>query len=179
MSSILDIDLDYFNDVKDPVVRLKKLLRWAGRPVDLLVERHHQAFARWKSRVRRGTLANPLYILHVDEHHDMMDENRSTNIANFMYHAMRTWPDCRVHWLVEHPVDSPRMWLSDDVWHELSGRFSVGPCRPRGWPKPNLVSVCTSPEFVEDDFRQGLLCTVHESMKLEGHVYGARDQASR
>ena len=178
MSSILDIDLDFFKAVKDPVVYLEKLLRWAGRPVDVLVEKHHEAFARWKSRVRQGALASPLYILHVDEHHDMMDENRSSNIANFMYHAMRTWPACRVHWLVEHPIDSPRMWLSDDVWHGLAGRFSLGPCRPRGWPKPNLVSVCTSPEFVAEGLRRRLLRAVHESMKVKRLcVRGKREAA--
>ncbi len=164
MSSILDIDLDYFNAVKDPVGHLKELLRWAGRPADFLVERHHEAFARWKSRIRQGSLSSPLHILHVDEHHDMMDEHPRSNIANFLYHAMRTWPACRVHWLVEHAIDSPRIWLSDDVWHRVSGRFSVGPCRPRAWPKPNLVSVCSSPEFIEKDLRERLLDTVHESM---------------
>ena len=107
-----------------------------------------------------------------------MDENRSSDIANFMYHAVRTGPACRVHWLVEHPIDSPRMWLSDDVWHGLAGGFSLGPCRPRGWPKPNLVSVCTSPEFVAEGLRRRLLRAVHESMKVKRLcVRGKREAA--
>jgi hypothetical protein len=78
----------------------------------------------------------------------MMDERTTPNIGNVMLHAMRIWPQCRVHWLVENPIDSPRMWLSDETWEILIPRFSMGKCRPRGWPKPNLVTICTSPGFV-------------------------------
>ena len=66
MSSILDIDLDCFGLVAEPVRRLERLLAWGGRPVAFVVERHHKAFARWKDRVRRGTLSVPTHILHVD-----------------------------------------------------------------------------------------------------------------
>ena len=37
-SSVLDIDLDYFGLVKEPVQRLRKLLSWAGCPVSVVVE---------------------------------------------------------------------------------------------------------------------------------------------
>jgi len=154
--SILDIDLDYFNLVSNPVQRLRKLLAWAGRPADLVVEEHHRALGRWKARIKRGAMASPTHILHVDEHHDMMDEKFRPNVANVVYQAMRQWPTCRVHWLVEEPIDSPSMWLSEETWRSLAPRFSMGPRRPRGWPKPDLVSVCTSPDFVPPDLRQRL-----------------------
>ncbi|MBN1629680.1 MAG: UPF0489 family protein, partial [Thermoleophilia bacterium] len=105
--SILDIDLDYFNLADDPVQRLRELLAWAGRPVDFSVDKHHHALRRWRASVKRGRLAAPTHVLHVDEHHDMMDTRASPNIANFIYHAMRQWPGCRVHWLVDEPIDSP------------------------------------------------------------------------
>lgn len=166
MSSILDIDLDYFRFAADPQGRFEKLLKWGGEPIVFTVEKHHKAFARWKDRVRRGTLATPSHILHVDEHHDMMDQNRNANIANFMYHAMRTWPQCRVHWLTERPIiDHPRFWLNDDVWDSFSERFSVSPHRPRGWPKPDLVSVCSSPGFLNERLRQNLLKVAQQWMK--------------
>jgi hypothetical protein len=44
MYSILDIDLDYFYLAEDPVDGLEKLLRWAGRPVDLVVGLHEPRF---------------------------------------------------------------------------------------------------------------------------------------
>jgi hypothetical protein len=78
----------------------------------------------------------------------MMDQRQQTNIANFMFHAMRMWPQCRVHWLVQHPIDSPAMWLEDETWDSLLRRFSHGPHCPAQWPKPDVVSVCTSPDFV-------------------------------
>ncbi len=161
MSSILDIDLDYFSLVRNPIQRLEKLLKWGGCPVAFIVEQHHHAFTRWKGRVRHGTLAPPSHILHVDEHHDMMDVKKNANIANFMYHAMRIWPRCRVHWLTEEPMDSPRIWLGDDTWESLAQRFSVSPRKPRRWPKPDLVSVCTSPPFLDEDLRRGLLEVAH------------------
>ena len=164
MSSILDIDLDYFNLIENPEKRLRQLLDWSNRRIAFIVEKHHKAFSRWKDRVKRGTLTPPSHILHVDEHHDMMDQKRNTNIANFTYHAMRTWKRCRVHWMVDHPIDSPEMWLDDDVWELFAQRFTVGSHRPHGWPKPDLVSVCTSPNFVSNELLQRLLETAKEFM---------------
>ena len=162
MSSILDIDLDYFNLSENPEQRLYELLDWGCCPVAFVVEKHHKAYSRWKNRVKKGTLTQPSHILHVDEHHDMMDQKRNTNIANFMYHAMCNWKNCRVHWMVNTPIDSPEMWLDDDVWISFSKRFSVGSNRPRGWPKPDMVSICTSPEFINDDLLRRLLKTSKE-----------------
>ena len=96
MSSILDIDLDYFNLIENPEQRLKEILDWGNHRITFVVEKHHKAYSRWKDRVKRGTLTPPSHILHADEHHDMMDQKRYLNIANFMYHAMRTWRNCRV-----------------------------------------------------------------------------------
>ena len=101
-------------------------------------------------------MATPTNILHVDEHHDMMDEKVTPNIANVILHAMRKWPECRVHWLVEQPIDSPEMWLNEETWRSIAPRFSMGSRRPRGWPKPDLVSVCTSPDFVKPALRHHL-----------------------
>ena len=101
-------------------------------------------------------LSSPTHILHVDEHHDMMDEQAVPNIANMIVHALRRWPQCQVHWLVENPIDYPEMWLSDSTWESLSPRFSKGAHKPRNWPKPNLVSVCTSPAFVAKAVRYQL-----------------------
>ena len=147
MYCILDIDLDYFNLMPDPVVRFRQLLSWADRPVSLVVERHNHAFALWRKRWRKDGIA-PSHILHVDEHHDMMDQRRQANIGNFMLHAMTLWPQCRVHWLVQEAIDSPSMWLEDDIWNSVRHRFTHGPHRPARWPKPKVVTVCTSPDFV-------------------------------
>ena len=35
-----------------------------------------------------------------DEHHDMFGERGPAGFGNFLYFAMRRWPDCRAHWLV-------------------------------------------------------------------------------
>ena len=176
MSSILDIDLDYFSLMENPEGRLQELLEWGACPVTFIVENHHKAYSRWKNLVEKGKLTQPSHILHVDEHHDMMDQKRTTNIANFMYHAMQMWDNCRVHWMVQYPIDSPEMWLKDDVWESLSGRFSVDSGRPHGWPKPDIVSVCSSPDFVSDDLLQRLLVIAkelgHSSIQMRVDTYG-------
>ena len=155
--SILDIDLDYFNLAENPTAALEDLLLWAGCPVDFIVERHSHVLRRWKRRCPAGGGSTPSHILHVDEHHDMMDERPTTNIANVMYQAMRTWPCCKVHWLVQRPIDSPTMWLTPATWKSLRRRFSRGPVIPPGWPRPDIVSVCTSPEFVPSNLTTELL----------------------
>lgn len=156
MYSILDIDLDYFNQLPEPGVSLERLLNWAGRPVSMVVERHNHAFARWRTKWRTHDIV-PSHILHVGEHHDMMDQRTQTNIGNFMFHAMRMWPRCRVHWLVQHPIDSPAMWVEDETWDSFRRRFTHGPHHPARWPKPDLVSVCTSPGFASPVVTQELL----------------------
>lgn len=156
MYSILDIDLDYFNEIPEPGMCLERMLEWAGLPVSMVVERHNHAFARWRTKWRKSGIA-PSHILHVDEHHDMLDQRSQANIGNFMTHAMSIWPRCRVHWLVQYPIDSPTMWLEDETWESFRRRFTYGPVCPARWPKPDLVSVCTSPGFVSPDVAEKLL----------------------
>lgn len=164
MYSILDIDLDYFNLMPDPAHHLLELLTWPDCPVSIVVERHNHAFARWRKRRGKNGIT-PSHILHVDEHHDMMDQRRQTNIANFMFHAMRVWPQCRVHWMVEYPIDSPAMWLEEETWDSFRRRFSYGPDRPARWPKPDFVSVCMSPGFVDPNLETKLMEVLSEFME--------------
>jgi hypothetical protein len=164
MYCILDIDLDYFAMLASPVRRLQELLDWGGCPVSFVVEQHNQAFARWR-RLLHKSGTSPSHILHVDEHHDMMDERKLANIANFMYHAMHMWPRCRVHWLVQDPIDCPSMWLREETWSSLRRRFSRGPERPASWPRPDLVSVCTSPDFIDPELAHNLLLVVQQFTK--------------
>lgn len=178
MCSILDIDLDYFNLMADPSSALQELLAWAQCPVSFVVERHNQALAGWRRGVRAGRLPTPTHILHVDEHHDMMDERKRINIANLMYHAVRLWPECHVHWLVQEAIDSPAMWLSDETWSRLRPLFSHGCRRPRGWPRPHLVSVSSSPEFVNPGLRGKLLAVVERFSGRRGMPNKALQQTS-
>ena len=157
MCSILDIDLDFFNLQDSPDQRLEDLLQWARRPPDLIVEQHHRVLRHWGKLIKKHSLPQPTHILHVDEHHDMMSDQKVPNIANVMFHAMCKWPTCRVHWLVDQPIDSPEMWLSDEAWDSLAPKFSMGSKRPPEWPAPDIVSVCTSPEFVELPLREQLM----------------------
>lgn len=161
--SILDIDLDYFNTFEYPLQKFDSLIDWAGHPVDFIVEKHFEVLEQWQKRMEKCGLSSPTHILHVDEHHDMMDEQAVPNIANMIVHAFRRWPQCRVHWLVENPIDSPEMWLSDSTWENLLPRFSKGALKPRNWPKPNIVSVCTSPAFVAKSIRNQLLARIEET----------------
>ncbi len=92
----------------------------------------------------------------------MMDERARVNISNVMYHAMRIWPKCRVHWLVKEAIDSPDMWLSDETWLRIRHRFARGSRRPQGWPRPDFVSVSSSPRFVERSLGERLLAVVEQ-----------------
>jgi len=102
MSSILDIDLDYFKRIDTPTKKLSRL--YTGCPISFVVENHHKVLRLWRDYYRKNHAGEPKYLLHVDEHHDMMDEKSKPNIANFVYHAMREWTEVRVHWLVDTPI---------------------------------------------------------------------------
>ncbi len=162
---ILDIDLDYFNLMDSPVAALHELLEWAQRPISIVVERHSQVLRAWHLEMDSRGLPEPTHILHVDEHHDMMNERSNVNIANVMVHAMQLWSACRVHWLVTEAIDSPGMWLDETTWRCLRQRFSTGSVRPPRWPKPEIVSVCISPEFVEEPLRDQLMAAIWKNYK--------------
>ncbi|HCE46688.1 MAG TPA: hypothetical protein DET40_24335 [Lentisphaeria bacterium] len=157
VTSILDIDLDYFNLVSDPVQELSEMLAWANRPVDILADKHADAMRRWVELVASGKLSSPSHILHADEHHDMMDQKSSINIANVMYHAMSRWPKCRVYWMTQDSIDTPAMWLDDNVWKRLRTRFRTGNKRPRKWPTPDFLSVTVSADFIRPDLKDTLM----------------------
>ena len=48
MSSILDINLDYFNLIKIPEQQLLELLDWENCLIAFIVEKHHKVFHCWK-----------------------------------------------------------------------------------------------------------------------------------
>ena len=112
--------------------------------------------------VRNGP---PHFIIHADEHHDMLSERPPANFGNFVYFALRHWPECRVVWVTPQPIDSPDLWLSDDAWEAVSARFKCVRRFRWRWPKPDVVSVGTSPDFVEPRL----------SAKLLERVEGCRD----
>ena len=125
MSFILDIDLDYFGLFNDPIIKLVKILRWADRPVDSIIDLHHKALKEWSKAIKKGLIDKPIFILHIDEHHDMLGETPPVQFGNFIFFALQQWPDCHVHWLTRNPIDHPQMWLSESAWELVSGR-SIG-----------------------------------------------------
>jgi hypothetical protein len=157
MTVILDIDLDYFALFNQPVRRLEKILAWAERPVDFMVRHHHEAFRQWRRMAEDGAIRPPHLIIHLDEHHDMMSETPPVNFGSFMYFAMRQWSECQVYWVMPQPIDYPDMWLSAEAWDTVSSRFSHFKRFRQQWPKPDLVSVCTSPGFIDERLSQRLV----------------------
>jgi len=162
MSVILDIDLDYFALFEHPGRELDRLLAWAARPVDFVVQHHHEAYARWRRMVAAGAIGRPGLIIHADEHHDMMSDRPPANFGSFLYFAMRHWPECRVVWLTRQPIDHPHMWLSEDAWGAVSSRFECARRLSRQWPKPHLVTLCASPGFIDERLSQTLLARISD-----------------
>jgi hypothetical protein len=164
--SILDIDLDYFNLVSDPIRALSEMLAWTNRTVDVLADNHADAIRRWVKLVASGRLSFPTHIFHADEHHDMMDQKTTINAANVMYQAMSRWPKCRVYWMVEDSIDTPAMWLDDDVWKRLRTRFRMGTQRPQQWLVPEVLSVTISADFLRPNLKDALMDEImHREMK--------------
>jgi hypothetical protein len=69
VTSILDIDLDYFNLVSDPIRVLSEMLAWANRPVDVLADNHADAM-RLMDPAKEVTAAEAsILFLHDSESH--------------------------------------------------------------------------------------------------------------
>ena len=164
-SSILDIDLDYFNLVGDPANALSDLLTWADHPVDVIAETHADAVRYWVKLVDARRLPVPMHILHIDEHHDMMNQRNTINAANVMYHAMQRWVKCRVYWMAEGSVDTPAMWLDPEVWSKLKRRFRMGTRYPKKWPAPQFVSITISADFLRPGLKDILMKEIMNRQK--------------
>ena len=156
-SVILDIDLDYFSFFQKPKNELKHILSWAFCPVDTIVKYHHESYTRWNQMITAGIIGPPKLIIHVDEHHDMFSDKLPVNSSNFIYFAMKKWSNCRVIWVIPQPIDNPRMWLSDRSWSSVSSRFKCSPMFNSEWPKPDLITVSKSPDFIDNNLSQYLL----------------------
>ena len=87
----------------------------------------------------------------------MMDQKTTINVANVMYHAMSRWPKCRVYWMAEDSIDTPAMWLDDDVWKRLRTRFRMGTQRPQKWPAQQFLSVTISADFLRPNLKNTLM----------------------
>ena len=174
MSVVLDIDLDYFRFLDEPLKRLNELLAWADRPVDSVFRNHHEALAFWTKAVKDGIIGAPHFILHADEHHDMLSGRPLINAGNFLYFAMRRWPECRVHWLVDWPIDSPKQWLPEDKWRAVTRGFTSGERLRPSWPTPDMVTVCTSPGFISKASRERLLRTCRKWSEVGSSRPGLR-----
>jgi hypothetical protein len=96
----------------------------------------------------------------------MFCERRPIGLGNFLYFAMQQWPDCRLHWQVNKPIDLPSTWLSDEAWDSVANRFTMGPRRKREWPKPDIVTVCTSPGFVDERLAAKLVGALRVASKV-------------
>ncbi len=162
MSFIVDIDLDYFRLFKAPLRRLDQVLKCAGRPVDFIVDHHHEVVERWETAISEGIIGTPTFILHIDEHHDMLGEQLPMNLGNFMYFVMQKWSHCHVCWLTKEPIDHPAMWLSEEAWESVRARWRSVSRLDSRWPQPDLVSVCTSPGFIEESLSRRLLQRIAE-----------------
>ena len=82
MSVILAIDLDYFPLFEQPVAQVERLLTGSYRPVDFVVEHHHEAYTPWKLTVAAYVVELSHLISHADEHHDMMSERSPASPAS-------------------------------------------------------------------------------------------------
>ena len=162
MTGILDIDLDYFNLSPNPEGELSALLTWAGRHVDLVVEQHQHAFYWWERIITEKGLATPSTIMHVDEHHDLLNDAPRINAANFMVSVMQQWPTCQVLWVMPEPIDWPDLWLDEETWQRLHGRFRWVPAVPTDAPRPEMVTVCTSPGFLAESLTTQLLTVIQD-----------------
>jgi len=115
--------------------------------VDAIVNEHHEALRVWIAAIKKGDVDTPQWILHVDEHHDMLSERLP--IGSVTSSTLRCGGGGVPRALVGGVQDdSPRMWLSDEAWTSVRRRFRYATHLCHTWPKPDMMTVCTSPGFV-------------------------------
>lgn len=111
---VLDIDLDFFVenpvdmpagerpdaadhpvwDAADAVAFLRERCGLHERLPGFVTERHHQAFAVWRSAIGAGRLTTPFHVTHVDAHADLgMGDSGHEHLMELLQRA----PEARTH----------------------------------------------------------------------------------
>jgi len=162
MSKILDIDLDWLNlcgDQYDGSGFLKN--RTPQQAFDDLMSRanpdakitmsieHHEAYKIWDAFVDEGRLTRPKHIYHVDEHHDLYNNYKHIDCANFMLFALRQWAKCQATWIAARKVGTRAHFYYGYHKSEVKKRFKTTLRVPDSLSDVDLISITVSPDYIK------------------------------
>lgn len=162
MSSILDLDLDWLNlcnshdgsgflKNKTPEEAFDDLMSRANPDVKMTMSiEHHEAYRIWDAFVNEGRLTKPKHIYHVDEHHDLYNDYKHVDCANFMLFVLRQWPKCKATWIAaDSSFDNRTHFYYGYHKSEIKKRFKTTLRVPDYLSDIDLVSVTVSPDYIK------------------------------
>ena len=148
----VDIDLDVFNKLRDPLASYQQVLDRIPRHVSAcLVSQHHQVLPCLREAINYGAIVSPFRIVHIDQHHDFYPEPRKhPDCATYMWHVPSS---CYTEFTWLHHKD-PEYCNWSDVVEKLRRRGKK--VRARKWDSRHywrmdtvgFVSVALSPDYI-------------------------------
>ena len=154
MGMLIDVDLDWLNDKRNPVRSLKSILQHLppDTPAVLTIEHHHilKHIRQW---IQSGIIMPPFDIIHIDQHHDFYfnnpphhPEGRGINCGNWGFRIPLWWYNSFT-WIPNRNPDTTNWedamgWLTSHK-KRISFREKL---RGSSW-KPIVATFCVSPDY--------------------------------
>ena len=161
MSKILDIDLDWLNlcdhhegsgflKNRTPQKAFDDLMSRANPDAKITMSiEHHEAYKIWDAFVDEGRLTRPKHIYHVDEHHDLYNNYKRVDCANFMLFALRQWPKCKATWIAASRIGNRHYFYYGYNQSEIKRRFKTTLRVPNDLSSVDLISITLSPDYIK------------------------------
>lgn len=162
MSKILDIDLDWLNlcdqckgsgflKNKTPQEAFDALMSRANPNAKITMSiEHHEAYKIWDAFVDEGRLTKPEHIYHVDEHHDLYNNYKHVDCANFMLFVLKQWPSCKTTWVAaDSSFDNRTNFYYGFHKSEIKKRFKTTLKVPKDMSDVDLISITVSPDYIK------------------------------
>ncbi len=171
MSVLLDLDLDWLNLCGDqyngsgflknrtPQEAFDDLISRANPDAKITMSvEHHEAYQIWDAFVDEGRLTKPKHIYHVDEHHDLYNDYKHVDCANFMLFALRQWPSCKATWVAaDSGFDNRTNFYYGFHRSEIKKRFKTTLRVPKNMSNVDLVSITVSPDYIKPYVLEAIL----------------------
>jgi len=169
--TLVSIDLDFFNDQKQPLSKLQKLLKHIPRrtPAVVTVE-HHEFIPQLQKWIKSGRVKTPFNIINIDKHHDYYynvapyhPEGTEINCGNWGFRLPIEWYN-RYTWVYGNYYNDWSDWPEAEKWLADRGiQYSTRKKHRLDSLKTKFVAVvaCISPDYLCKNMQDNVIQAIN------------------
>jgi hypothetical protein len=161
LKTLVSIDLDWLNNVSNPVRVIRGMLKNIPRSVPaIMTVEHHEFLPQLRKWVDAGVVPTPFNLLNIDEHHDYYanlppfhPDGTEINCGVWGYRIPVDWY-CRYTWVNNNARHANYDWPKAEAWLEQHGiKFSTRQRHRLSEIKDQIAAAvfCVSPDYIDGD----------------------------